>query len=52
MRDGDFLAEAQKVSFDVRPVDASTIDGLLAEVYTTPKHVLARTAKAISSTGQ
>src|SRR5215472_6748493 len=52
MRDGDFLAEAQKLNFDVRPVGASTIDGLLAEVYATPKDVLARAAKAISSTGQ
>src|SRR6516165_6934896 len=52
MRDGDFVAEAQKLSFDVRPVGASTIDSLLAEVYATPKDVLARAAKAISSTGQ
>jgi hypothetical protein len=52
MRDGDFLAEAQKLNFEVRPVDASTIDSLLAEVYATPKDVLARAAKAISSTGQ
>jgi hypothetical protein len=52
MRDGDFLAEAQKLNFEVRPVDASTIDSLLAEVYATPKDVLARAAKAISSAGQ
>src|SRR6516162_1036542 len=52
MREGDFVAEAQRLSFDVRPVGASTIDGLLAEVYATPKDVLARAAKAISSTGQ
>jgi hypothetical protein len=52
MRDSDFLAEAQKLNFDVRPVGASTIDSLLAEVYATPKDVLARAAKAISSSGQ
>jgi tripartite-type tricarboxylate transporter receptor subunit TctC len=52
MRDGDFLAEAQKLSFEVRPVDSTTIDRLLAEVYATPKDVLARAAKAISSAGQ
>jgi tripartite-type tricarboxylate transporter receptor subunit TctC len=52
MRDSDFLAEAQKLNFDVRPVGASTIDNLLAEVYATPKDVLARAAKAISSSGQ
>jgi len=49
MKDADFLAEAQKLDFDVRPVAAATIDALLAEVYATPKDVLARAAKAISS---
>jgi tripartite-type tricarboxylate transporter receptor subunit TctC len=49
MMDADFLAEAQKLSFDVRPVTAATIDALLAEVYATPKDVIARATKAISS---
>jgi tripartite-type tricarboxylate transporter receptor subunit TctC len=49
MKDGDFLAEAQKLDFEVRPVDAATIDGLLAEVYETPKDVLDKAARAISS---
>ena len=49
MKDADFLAEAQKLNFDVRPVTAATIDALLAEVYATPKDVLAKAAKAISS---
>ncbi len=52
MQDADFLAEAQKLSFDVRPVDATTIDAMLAEVYQTPKDVIARASKAISSEGQ
>jgi tripartite-type tricarboxylate transporter receptor subunit TctC len=52
MRDADFLGEAQKLSFEIRPVSAATIDRLLAEVYATPKDVLARAAKAISSAGQ
>jgi tripartite-type tricarboxylate transporter receptor subunit TctC len=52
MRDADFLAEAQKLNFEIHPVSAATIDGLLAEVYATPKDVLARAAKAISSAGQ
>jgi hypothetical protein len=52
MRDADFLGEAQKLNFEIHPVTASTIDTLLAEVYTTPKDVLARAAKAISSAGQ
>jgi tripartite-type tricarboxylate transporter receptor subunit TctC len=52
MKDADFLAEAQKLSFDVRPVDATTIDAMLAEVYQTPKDVIARATKAIASEGQ
>jgi tripartite-type tricarboxylate transporter receptor subunit TctC len=52
MKDDDFLAEAKKLSFDVRPVDAATIDKMLAEVYRTPKDVIARATKAISSEGQ
>ena len=52
MRDADFLAEAHKLNFEIHPVSAATIDGLLAEVYATPKDVLARAAKAISSAGQ
>jgi hypothetical protein len=52
MRDADFLGEAQKLNFEIHPVSAATIDGLLAEVYATPKDVLVRAAKAISSAGQ
>jgi hypothetical protein len=52
MRDADFLAEARKLNFEIHPVSAATIDSLLAEVYTTPKDVLSRAAKAISSAGQ
>jgi len=52
IRDPDFLAEAQKLNFEIHPVSAATIESLLAEVYATPKDVLARAAKAISSAGQ
>jgi len=52
MTDADFLAEAQKLNFDVRPVSATTIDAMLTEVYQTPKDVIARATKAISSEGQ
>jgi tripartite-type tricarboxylate transporter receptor subunit TctC len=48
MTDPGFLAEAQKLDFDVRPVGAPTIDGLLAEVYQTPKDILAKAAKAMA----
>jgi len=52
MKDADFLAEAQKLSFDVRPVSATAIDAMLADVYQTPKDVIVRATKAISSEGQ
>jgi tripartite-type tricarboxylate transporter receptor subunit TctC len=52
MKDADFLTEAQKLNFDVRRVTAAAIDAMLAEVYQTPKDVIARAAKAISSEGQ
>jgi len=49
MTDANFLAEARKLGFEVRPVSAAAIDQLLAEVYATPKDVIAKTARAISS---
>jgi tripartite-type tricarboxylate transporter receptor subunit TctC len=49
MTDPDFLADAHKLSLDVRPVTGATIDKILAEVYTTPKDVLAKTIKAIAN---
>jgi len=52
MSDPDFLAEAQKLDFDVRPVSAAKIDALLAEVYSTPTDVIDRARKAIASEGQ
>jgi tripartite-type tricarboxylate transporter receptor subunit TctC len=49
MTDADFLAEAQKLAFDVRPVSGATIDKILAEAYATPKDVLEKTIKAIAN---
>ena len=49
MADPEFLAEAKKHALDVRPVTGAAIDQILAEVYTTPKDVLAKTIKAIAN---
>jgi tripartite-type tricarboxylate transporter receptor subunit TctC len=46
MKDPDFLAEAAKMKADVNPVSAAAIDSLLADVYKTPKDVVAKAAKA------
>jgi tripartite-type tricarboxylate transporter receptor subunit TctC len=46
MKDPDFLAEAAKMQADVNPVSAATIESLVADVYKTPKDVVAKAAKA------
>jgi len=46
MKDPDFLADAAKMKADVNPVTAAAIDNLLADVYKTPKDVVAKAAKA------
>jgi len=46
MKDPDFLAEAAKMKADVNPVSAAAIESLLADVYKTPKDVVAKAAKA------
>jgi tripartite-type tricarboxylate transporter receptor subunit TctC len=50
MKDPDFLAEAATMKADVNPVSAAEIDKLLAEVYKTPKDVVAKAAKVTAST--
>jgi tripartite-type tricarboxylate transporter receptor subunit TctC len=52
MKDDDFLAEAKKLNFDVRPVSAAMVDAMLSEAYATPNDIIARATKAISSEGQ
>jgi tripartite-type tricarboxylate transporter receptor subunit TctC len=49
MKDPEFLADAAKMKLDVNPVNAATIDSLLADLYRTPKDVVAKAAKAISN---
>jgi tripartite-type tricarboxylate transporter receptor subunit TctC len=49
MNDPDFLAEAQKLAFDVRPVTALAIDKMLEDAYATTKDVLEKTIRAIAS---
>ena len=50
MKDPDFLADAAKMKADVNPVSAAAIESLLAEVYKTPKDIVAKAAKATAST--
>ena len=46
MKDPEFLAEAAKLNIDVNPVSGKEIDKLLAELYATPKDVLAKAGQA------
>jgi tripartite-type tricarboxylate transporter receptor subunit TctC len=48
LKDREFLAEAAKLNLDVKLVTAKFIDNLLAELYRTPKDVLAKAAQAIA----
>src|SRR5262249_30728005 len=47
MKDPDFLADAQRLDFEVNPVSAAKLDALLAEAYATPKDVVAKAPKAM-----
>jgi tripartite-type tricarboxylate transporter receptor subunit TctC len=47
MKDPEFLAEAQRLSFDVNPVPAARLDTLLAQAYATSKDVIAKATKAL-----
>jgi tripartite-type tricarboxylate transporter receptor subunit TctC len=49
MTDPEFLADAQKLQADISPVTAAEIETLLAEVYTTPKDIVALAAKALAN---
>jgi tripartite-type tricarboxylate transporter receptor subunit TctC len=48
MHDAEFLAEASKLNMDVNPLDAKRMDGLLAELYATPRHLIERAAQAVA----
>jgi tripartite-type tricarboxylate transporter receptor subunit TctC len=48
MQDPEFLAEAQKLNMDVNPLDARKMDGLLAELYATPRQVVEKAAQAMA----
>jgi tripartite-type tricarboxylate transporter receptor subunit TctC len=49
MKDPELLADAQRMQAEVRPVSAAEIDKLLAEIYATPKEIVAKAAKAIAN---
>jgi tripartite-type tricarboxylate transporter receptor subunit TctC len=49
MKDPEFLADAQKMQAEINPISAAEIEKLLAEIYATPKDIVAKAAKAIAN---
>jgi len=49
MKDPAFLAEAKRLSLDVRPVTAAEVDAMIAGLYALPKDVITRAAKAMTN---
>jgi tripartite-type tricarboxylate transporter receptor subunit TctC len=49
MKDPEFLAEAEKLELEVRPVDGPEIENLIKEMYATPTDVIQTVSEAIKS---
>ena len=49
VRDPVFLADAKRLQLDVRPVSGPDVDAMIAELYMTPKDVIARAARAMTN---
>jgi tripartite-type tricarboxylate transporter receptor subunit TctC len=49
VRDPAFLAEAKRLQLDVRPVNGADVDAMIAELYTTPKDVVAKATRAMTN---
>jgi tripartite-type tricarboxylate transporter receptor subunit TctC len=49
MKDPEFLADAGKLQADVSPVSAGEIERLLADVYATPKDIVAKAARVMAN---
>jgi tripartite-type tricarboxylate transporter receptor subunit TctC len=47
MKDPEFLAEAAKTDMEISPVSGATLDTFVADLYKTPKDVVAKAAAAI-----
>jgi tripartite-type tricarboxylate transporter receptor subunit TctC len=48
MKDPEFLAEAKKMDLEVTPVDAATVEKLVADVYKTPPEIAAKAAAVLN----
>jgi hypothetical protein len=48
MKDPELLAEAARLGMEIDPMAGSEIDGLLAQIYSTPSGVVVKAAQAIA----
>jgi tripartite-type tricarboxylate transporter receptor subunit TctC len=48
MKDRDFLAEADKMKFEINPVSGDAVQGIVQDVYQTPKSVAAAVAEMVN----
>jgi tripartite-type tricarboxylate transporter receptor subunit TctC len=48
MKDPEFIADAKRMAVDVSPISGGAIEALLAELYATPKAIVAKAAHAVS----
>ena len=46
LKDGEFLAEAQKLKLEITPVGGEAVQQLVAEIYRTPPEILKKAAAA------
>ena len=49
MKDPVFLADTRRLQLDVRPVSGAEVDAMIAQLYTTPKDVVAKAARAMTN---
>jgi hypothetical protein len=47
MQDPAFLAEAEKIKLEIRPVSGEAVQKLVAEVYASPPEVVKKAATAL-----
>jgi len=48
MKDGDFLAEAEKMKLEINPVAGDAVQEIVQDVYKTPKPIAAAVAEMIN----
>jgi tripartite-type tricarboxylate transporter receptor subunit TctC len=48
MKDGEFLAEAEKMKLEINPVSGAAVQEIVRDVYKTPKPIAAAVAEMVN----